>query len=166
MTDIGEKILNLKLGERLITDKGKTSVLRVPNGFIYEYPTYGVFVPYKQEKQPKKEDKEINEPHIITFRNNVLKGEHHNNFLKFWEAFNYKQGRAEAAEVWYKNRIELSKNLRKVIITAKIEASNRQFKIDNGTTPIMAQGWLSKRRWENEETPQKKPIGEPKLKRV
>lgn len=75
-------------------------------------------------------------------------------FEMFWDAFNYKKGIKGALQSWY--RISMTEELfSKIIEGAKREASNRQALIARGSTPKMAQGWLTEMRWEDEhiETP-------------
>ncbi|MDF7801797.1 hypothetical protein P4C99_20125 [Pontiellaceae bacterium B1224] len=71
-------------------------------------------------------------------------------FNLFWEAFSHKKGKAEAMDAWLD--IEgLNKDLAdEITAAAKIEALNRKSLIEAKRTPIMAQGWLTGRRWEDE----------------
>ncbi len=74
-------------------------------------------------------------------------------FDLFWDAFNYKHGRAEAADAWL-DIIGLNKAiLDRIIDRAGQEAKARPDLIASGKTPKMAQGWLSGRRWEDEAGP-------------
>ena len=79
-----------------------------------------------------------------------LKGEKLKAFLLFWDAFNFKKGKAEAAEEWYKLKPQ-NGDVEKILAAAKIEAENRAALIKRGCTPKWAQGWLSGRRWEDEQ---------------
>lgn len=73
-------------------------------------------------------------------------------FNEFWEAFDYKQGRAEAADAWLGIK-GLNANLAALVIAgAKREAGNRKNLIAAKLTPKMAQGWLTGRRWEDDKT--------------
>lgn len=77
-----------------------------------------------------------------------LRGKVLEDFNIFWDAFAYKKGRAEAADAFL--TIYSSHNFLAILDGAKKEAVNRQSIIDKGLTPIMAQGWISGRRWEDE----------------
>jgi hypothetical protein len=72
-------------------------------------------------------------------------------FDAFWAAFDYKKGKEGAKKSWKK--IKLNDGLVEAILAgAKAEARSRQSKIDNGMTPIYAQGWLTGKRWEDDYT--------------
>lgn len=70
-------------------------------------------------------------------------------FDKFWTAFSYKSGRNEAAMVWHKLGELTKPEYEHIVAAAKLEASGRPEKVAAGTSPIMAQGWLSKRRFDD-----------------
>lgn len=71
-------------------------------------------------------------------------------FEEFWTAFAYKSGKAEALKSW--NKIKPSRELAtRIIEGAKREADIRPALYAAGGTPKMAQGWLSGRRWEDEQ---------------
>lgn len=73
------------------------------------------------------------------------------NFAVFWTAFDYKKGKGGAESSW--SKIKMTDNLFVEIIEgAKSEAKSRQELIKRGTTPKMAQGWLTERRWEDEQS--------------
>ena len=87
---------------------------------------------------------------ITTKKGRELNGQRLSSFLQFWNAFGYKQGRAAAADAWLDIK-HLTVNIVKEIITkAKVEALNRPALLARNSTPIMAQGWLTARRWEDE----------------
>ena len=86
----------------------------------------------------------------LTKNKKKLTGKRLETFNQFWDVFNYKRGRAEAADSWL-NISELTNTVvEKIIAAAKTEAKNRPEMILNKKTPKMAQGWLSGRRWEDE----------------
>ncbi len=95
------------------------------------------------------EDSEpLTEDFYLTKKNRKLKGQVLIDFNTFWQVFDYKQSKAEAADSWldvYSPRLFDS-----IIAGAKKEAARRQAIKDSGGTPKMAQGWLSGRRWEDE----------------
>jgi len=91
-------------------------------------------------------------PTLRTKNGKSLKGEHLERFEKFWTAFNYKRGKAEAADAW----LSLSPDAAfaaQVIAAAAREAKGRAALVASGQTPKMAQGWLSARRFEDEDAP-------------
>ena len=108
---------------------------------------------------PKRTNKELSsfkknegqeEVFYLTKKNRELKGKHLETFMKFWDAFDYKSGKAEAADAWL-DIPKLTQNIvNKIISAAKVEAQNRPAIRANGNTPKMGQGWLSGRRWEDE----------------
>nr|BDD45201.1 hypothetical protein 8 [Saccharospirillaceae bacterium] len=99
-------------------------------------------------------------PRYITAKKRTLQGENLENFLMFWEAFAYKLDKAKAADAWLnvpwarKNEPGAQEHnrdlLMQILTAAAFEASRRQAKADAGTTPIYAEGWLNRRRWEDE----------------
>lgn len=72
-------------------------------------------------------------------------------FEEFWNAFAYKMGKDQAFTAW-KSIKGLDNILADQIIdAAKSYASYREkILIPNNSTPKMAQGWLNKKRWEDE----------------
>lgn len=70
-------------------------------------------------------------------------------FNRFWNAFDYKKGKAQAADTWFDLK-PFGETVKEIVAGAKREASARPAMLKNGRTPIMAQGWLSGRRWEDE----------------
>ena len=71
-------------------------------------------------------------------------------FEEFWKVFNYKLGKAEAADSWYDIQ-ELNLALfEKILDSAEKESKRRRSLIENGRTPKMAQGWLTGRRWDDD----------------
>lgn len=67
-------------------------------------------------------------------------------FDRFWDVFNYKRGREQAAKEWLK--IEFKPALyQKIVEAARREAA---VKLPAGQVRKMAQGWLSDKRYEDE----------------
>ena len=87
---------------------------------------------------------------IITKKKKNLTGKRLETFLLFWEAFDYKKGKAEAADAWIDIERLTMTVVEKIVSAAKSEAAIRSGLIAEGKTPKMAQGWLSGRRWEDE----------------
>lgn len=87
----------------------------------------------------------------ITVRGNKLQGKLYDGFIKFWEIFNYKRGKAAAAEEWFRLNITDDETLDQIYFAAGIESQNRAAIKAKGLTPKMAQGWLKERRYEDEQ---------------
>ena len=86
----------------------------------------------------------------LTSKGRKLSGWKLEAFLKFWDAFGYKKGKPDAAESWL-SIPEINESLVCGIIkAAQAEARMRPSLLKNKSTPKMAQGWLTKRRWEDE----------------
>lgn len=86
-----------------------------------------------------------------TKKGRTLKGKQLEVFEQFWRTFKYSKGKASAADAWYD--LKVSPNmLKKILAAARKEADNREQLKQEGRTPIMAQGWLSGRRFEDETT--------------
>ncbi len=89
----------------------------------------------------------------ITKKGHKLEGKKLEWFNLFWDDFDYKSNKAEAADAWLniKPSIDLDVDLFNEIRTAaKLEAKNRPALRAKGLTPKMAPGWLASRRWEDE----------------
>ena len=83
----------------------------------------------------------------LTKRGRKLRDQSLADFHTFWEKFDYKRGKADAADAWLD---EYSVDLFPAIIAgAEREARRRPDLQAKGRTPKMAQGWLSGRRWED-----------------
>jgi len=96
---------------------------------------------------------------LITKKKRKLNGKRFQSFTLFWEAFNYKQGKREAADAWYDIPQLTDALVAQIVKSAKAEADNRKDLIAKGKTPKMAQGWISGRRWEDEQAPgRRKPV--------
>lgn len=80
-----------------------------------------------------------------------LSGERLKRFNQFWEAFNYRKGKAGAAKSWGNIGVMSDELLQLILAGAAREAKKRNKLIDQGSIPKMAQGWLTDRRWEDEQ---------------
>lgn len=109
-------------------------------------------------EREREEDLEVEKPpssssdeaHYLTKKKKRLEGKHLETFTTFWKAFDYKRGKAEAADAWL-DIPELCTTLCKRINEAAImEAKRRAATVADGSTPKMAQGWITGRRWEDE----------------
>lgn len=94
---------------------------------------------------------ENDEESYITKKGRVMRGKRLRAFDRFWECFDYKKGKADAADVWFDIKVLTDPIVDKICLAAEKEAGMRQQLIDQGRVPKMAQGWLSGRRWEDEE---------------
>jgi hypothetical protein len=87
----------------------------------------------------------------MTKKKKKLKGWKCETFMEFWDAFNFKKGKAEAADAWLEIE-SLGRSLAsEIIAAARAEAKRRPGLIEKGRSPKWAQGWLSGRRWEDED---------------
>ena len=87
---------------------------------------------------------------IETKKKRKLTGKRLDSFKLFWEAFGYKKGKAEAADAWLDIPQMTGALVCKIVAASKVEALQRVDLLIRGSTPKMAQGWLSARRWEDE----------------
>jgi len=93
------------------------------------------------------------EEFYLTKKKKKLKGKRLEAFNVFWNVFNYKHGKAEAADAWLDIPPMNNGTFQKIITAAKAEAQRRPELISSGRTPKMAQGWITGRRWEDEIKP-------------
>lgn len=98
-----------------------------------------------------------NEPdYFLTRRKRKLHGKRLDTFNQFWEAFDFKRGKAEAADAWLDIPALTDKEVAKILLAAKAESIRRPSIMAEGRIPKMAQGWISGRRWEDEAPEPKK----------
>lgn len=107
---------------------------------------------FSKNKNEEQSEQDQLENFYPTKRKRKLRGKWLETFLQFWEAFDYKSGKAEAADAWLDILGLKPSMVEQIIIAAKVEAQRRPAIRAKGNTPKMAQGWLSGRRWEDEET--------------
>lgn len=79
-----------------------------------------------------------------------LTGKRLETFKRFWDAFDYKAGRAEAIDAWLDIPQLTTALVDSIVSAAEREAKGRPEMLQQGRTPKMAQGWLTARRWEDE----------------
>lgn len=75
-------------------------------------------------------------------------------FAEFWETFGHKKGKANAKEAFAREFAKAGHSadwLNAVMAAAAKEAQRRPHLIADGQTPIYAQGWLTQRRYEDED---------------
>jgi hypothetical protein len=108
-------------------------------------------LPYPSPKEEKDPSSPVGEERSYSTKSGKkLKGKQLEMFEAFWKAFDYKKGRAEAADAWL--AIKVTPDLLGSILGAAMrEAKDRPALVAAGRTPKMAQGWLSARRWEDEQ---------------
>jgi hypothetical protein len=92
----------------------------------------------------------MTEQFYLTKKKRKLTGKRLETFNKFWEVFNYRRGKAEAADAWLDIPTLTDSIVSDILLGAKAEAMARQRLIDSGRTPKMAQGWITARRWEDD----------------
>lgn len=85
----------------------------------------------------------------MTKKKRQLKGKRLETFNRFWAAFAYPKGKAEAADAWIDIPTLTDALVEEIVTAATAEAMNRASVIADGRTPKFAQGWLSGRRWED-----------------
>jgi hypothetical protein len=93
-----------------------------------------------EEKQPE---------FYLTKKKKKLTGRRLESFKAFWLAFNYRKGRAEAADKWLEIP-ELTNALCKEIFAAAAQEAEDRKALPPGQSPKMPQGWITGRRWEDE----------------
>lgn len=104
----------------------------------------------KTEKSDSELSIEKPKPCLLTKKKRKLTGKRLAAFELFWEAFDYKKGKADAADAWLD--LELDQNLFDLIIRSALNcAKSRSQEITRGKTPIYPQGWLTGRRWEDQD---------------
>lgn len=85
-----------------------------------------------------------------TKKGRKLTGKRLQQFNRFWTAFAYQKGKAEAADAFLDIHGFNDELLEVIVTAATAEAASRTSALAQGKTPKMAQGWLSGRRWEDE----------------
>jgi hypothetical protein len=108
-------------------------------------PRSSILDPKDKKNTPSKD-----EDFYITKKKRKLKDKRLLSFIRFWDAFDFKKDKADAADSWL-NIPELTDSLvDKICTAAKTEAKNRPELIKVGRIPKWAQGWLTSKRWEDE----------------
>lgn len=89
-------------------------------------------------------------PSLITKKGRKLTGWKLVAFLRFWECFDLKKGKAEAADAWLDIKGLDDDLVDRICCAAVVESGERPALISRGSTPKWAQGWLTARRWDDE----------------
>jgi len=97
------------------------------------------------------EVQEPKEEFYPTKKGRKLKGQRLIDFLDFWKAFDYKRGKPNAADSWLDIQGYNEPIFLKIMSRAHKECKSRKALLSAGRTPKMAQGWISDRRWEDED---------------
>jgi len=101
-------------------------------------------------------NEEQNESYYMTKRKRILRGKELKRFNTFWENFDYKKNKSEAADEWI-DIPNLTEDLaERIYQSAKSESKLRPDLEISGKTPKMASGWLAARRWEDDYEPTQK----------
>jgi len=82
-------------------------------------------------------------------KNRKLTGRKLEWFEEFWDAFAYKKGKAAAADSWLDIK-GLARDLVDAIVAGAKKEAIRRAGLREDQTAIMAQGWLTARRWEDD----------------
>jgi len=113
----------------------------------------------RKGKERKGKDKRIADPDgsapikvpaYKTKSGKKLSGKRLDTFESFWVLFNFKKGKASAADSWLNISTLTDTITEQIFEAAKIEAERRPELIAKGSSPKWAQGWLTERRWEDE----------------
>lgn len=94
---------------------------------------------------------EANGGYYLSRKKRRLTGKRLETFEQFWQAFGYKTGKAEAADAWMEIPALTDIIVSRIIKSAHKERERRSELVKQGKTPKMAQGWLSGRRWEDDD---------------
>jgi hypothetical protein len=93
------------------------------------------------------------ESSYITKRKRKLQGKELERFNTFWENFDYKKNKSEAADQWIDIPNLTDELVERINQSAKSESRLRPDLLISGKTPKMASGWIAARRWEDEYEP-------------
>lgn len=88
-----------------------------------------------------------------TRKGRTLDGKRLDAFERFWSAYGYAKGKAEAADAWLDIPQLTEALVARIVSAAEREAAARPALIASGRTPKMAQGWITARRWEDGDEP-------------
>lgn len=88
---------------------------------------------------------------FLTKKKRKLTGKRLDSFNSFWDAFGYKVGKADAADAWLDITGMSDSLVSRIVAAAETESQRRPGLLGKGLTAKMAQGWLSAKRWEDED---------------
>jgi len=131
----------------LTTDKTFCAILPIAPGASENCDKEGVAGKQDEPKQPPEQEQEF----YLTHKKKKLAGQRLKDFERFWQAFAYRKDRAKAADSWLNIPNYSPELVDEIVRAAEEEARARPALIEKDRTPIYAQGWLSGRRWEDDE---------------
>ena len=107
----------------------------------------------KKDNIPHGEDRAVGDEaeFYLTKKKRKLTGKRLLTFQRFWDAFGYFKGKAEAADSWLDIPTLTESLVETILVAARREAMARPSLVANGKTPKWAQGWITARRWEDEQ---------------
>jgi hypothetical protein len=109
-----------------------------------------------EARYPLKETKPTG-PHQRTHHVASLDERQKTAFEQFWNAYDWKHGKNEAAGVW--KILDPDRSMvERIVAAARAEAARWRDNPPQGQTRIYAQGWLSARRWEDYTPPKAAPV--------
>lgn len=85
----------------------------------------------------------------LTKKKRKLTGKRLETFNRFWAAFSFYKGKAEAADAWIDIPTLTDALVETIVAAARAEAKRRPAILAKNGTPKWAQGWLTSRRWED-----------------
>ena len=139
----GQQNIQQKDSKRYIRKTAKPCELRVEEG------SQGSNKETKKEKDiPQKCGEAKNR--YKTKKGKFLSGELLTRFYQFWEAYDNKKGKAEAADEWLKIEPLNDETFNAILLAASRAAKERPSLEAKGLTAKYPQGWLSSRRWEDD----------------
>lgn len=106
------------------------------------------------KRQPQKTTPKDNSKRIAQSADRAASQDADAAFEAFWQTFGHKKGKANAREAFareFAKAHHAADWLQSVMAAAAKEAQRRPHLIADGQTPIYAQGWLSQRRYEDED---------------
>lgn len=133
-------------------------------------PAAGVSSVYRQEQDNRKKEyygalpdrpvssgrpsaecaEDVEGEYYLTKTKRTLAGKRLAAFNRFWTAFAYPKGKADAADAWLDIPLLTDSLVRKIVEAAEHEAAARPGVVASGRSPKWAEGWLAGRRWEDE----------------
>jgi len=155
-----------RIGEHVKKPKGRSKIgSKKPSKKPSKEPSKSVSVNQEQQQQQQQQQQPLSSKHIVqesdekrfkSANGKILKDDVLKRFEEFLDAFGSKAGKADAANSWLK--IDSTKNPVEEALFVEIVAGAKRYDAlrpsikQRGSTPKMAQGWLTSRRWEDEDT--------------
>ncbi len=124
----------------------KSKVTASSHPLISNKPPLSILEPEPYRKESTASDNAV----LLTKRKRKLVGTALERFNKFWDIFNLKQGKRDAADAWLDIGAMDEVLFDLIIAGAKREAAARPARVASGGSPKWAQGWIRGARWEDE----------------